>query len=80
MDAPAPHADPQPLLAPALRVSPVVLFTAFLRLGLTAFGDPAMGAYIRDMAVSRKRWLTEESFQNGVVLCQTIPARTSGRP
>jgi chromate transporter len=54
-----------------------VLFAAFLRLGLTAFGGPAMVAYIRDLAVKRKGWLTAESFQDGVALCQSIPGATA---
>ena len=61
----------------ASRTSPSLLFAAFFRLGLTAFGGPAMVAYMRELAVSRKRWLTDESFQNGVVLCQTIPGATA---
>ena len=53
------------------------LFLSLLRLGLTAFGGPAMVAYIREMAVRRKRWLDEGSFQDGVALCQTIPGATA---
>lgn len=53
------------------------LFLSFLRLGLTAFGGPAMVAYMRTMAVERKRWLDEETFRDGVALCQTIPGATS---
>jgi chromate transporter len=30
------------------------LFTSFLELGMTAFGGPAMVAYIRQMAVKKK--------------------------
>jgi len=37
------------------------LFLYFLRLGLTAFGGPAMAAYIREMAVTKKKWLDEET-------------------
>jgi hypothetical protein len=33
------------------------LFTSFLRLGATAFGGPAMVAYIRSLAVEKKHWL-----------------------
>ena len=33
------------------------LFTSFLELGMTAFGGPAMVAYIRQMAVEKKSWL-----------------------
>lgn len=53
------------------------LFIAFLRLGLTAFGGPAMVAYIRNVAVRKKRWLSEQSFEDGVVLCQSIPGATA---
>jgi chromate transporter len=53
------------------------LFLSFLRLGLTAFGGPSMVAYIRKMAVERKRWLDEETFRDGVALCQTIPGATA---
>jgi chromate transporter len=52
------------------------LFTSFLRMGITAFGGPAMIAYIRKMAVGKKHWLDGGSFQDGVVLCQTIPGAT----
>jgi len=38
----------------------IYLFTSFLRLGTTAFGGPAMIAYIRKMAVDQKRWLDEK--------------------
>jgi chromate transporter len=53
------------------------LFTSFLRLGVTAFGGPAMIAYIRRMAVEQKNWLDPDSFSDGVALCQTIPGATS---
>ena len=52
------------------------LFGSFLRIGVTAFGGPAMIAYIRKMAVVQKEWLDQESFQDGVALCQTIPGAT----
>ena len=58
-------------------VSAAQLFVAFLRLGLTAFGGPAMVAYIRDLAVKKKRWLTPEAFQGGAALCQSIPGATA---
>lgn len=53
------------------------LFLAFLRLGATAFGGPAMVAYIQDLAVARRGWLDEADFQDGVALCQTIPGATA---
>ena len=62
------HTHPNPKL--------LELFTSFLRMGVTAFGGPAMIAYIRKMAVGKKQWLDGESFQDGVALCQTIPGAT----
>ncbi len=54
-----------------------LLFSSFLRMGITAFGGPAMIAYIRKMAVGQKQWLDLDSFQDGVALCQTIPGATA---
>ncbi|MBU0664400.1 MAG: chromate efflux transporter [Proteobacteria bacterium] len=64
---------------PAIVPTPTLyrLFLAFLRLGTTAFGGPAMIAYIRDLAVGRECWLAKEAFQEGVALCQTIPGATA---
>jgi chromate transporter len=53
------------------------LFISFLRLGATAFGGPAMVAYIRKMAVEKNHWLDEQSARDGVALCQTIPGATA---
>ena len=53
------------------------IFTRFLRLGLTAFGGPAMVAYIRTMAVEREKWLDDATFNSGVSLCQTLPGATA---
>ncbi len=53
------------------------LFLAFQRLGLTAFGGPAMVAYIRDLAVGKKHWLSQECFADGTALCQSIPGATA---
>ncbi|HVN70678.1 MAG TPA: chromate efflux transporter, partial [Desulfomonilia bacterium] len=53
------------------------LFFSFLRLGITAFGGPAMIAYIRKMAVIEKHWLDEDSFQKGTALCQSLPGATA---
>lgn len=49
----------------------------FLRLGLTAFGGPAMVPYIRAMAVDRERWLSEQSFRLGMSVAQLIPGATA---
>lgn len=53
------------------------LFASFLRLGITAFGGPSMIAYIRTLAVEKKRWLDPGTFSNGVALCQMIPGATA---
>jgi len=53
------------------------LFLTFLRLGVTAFGGPAMVTYIRREAVERQRWLESRQFDDGVALCQMIPGATA---
>jgi len=60
-----------------LRPSVPRLFWEFLRLGLTAFGGPAMVSYIGEMAIAKKRWLTRPSFKEGVAVAQTIPGATA---
>jgi chromate transporter len=61
------------------RITPTLfmIFFRFLRLGLTAFGGPAMVAYIRTMAVEREKWLDDAAFNSGVSLCQTLPGATA---
>lgn len=59
------------------RPSLATLGLSFLKLGLTAFGGPAMVAYIKEMAVTHHKWLDEERFKDGVALCQTIPGATA---
>jgi chromate transporter len=54
------------------KTSIVNLFFAFLRLGITSFGGPAMVAFIKDLALSRN-WLEESEIKYGIVLCQSIP-------
>ena len=53
------------------------LFLAMLRLGLTAFGGPAMVSYIKELSVKKNEWLDEETFKDGVIICQTIPGATA---
>jgi chromate transporter len=53
------------------------LFSSFLRLGTTAFGGPAMIAYIRKLAVEKNRWIDEKTARDGIALCQTIPGATA---
>ncbi len=65
-------------LTPEKKTPPLAdLFFSFLRLGLTAFGGPAMVAYISDLAVKRKKWLNQETFKEGTVLCQSLPGATA---
>ncbi len=59
------------------RVPPTRLFLSFLRLGSTSFGGPAMIAHIRDLSVKRNQWLMEETFKEGVVICQSMPGATA---
>lgn len=53
------------------------LFFIFLRLGLTAFGGPAMIPYIRRQAVEKQGWLSEDSFRFGMSITQMIPGATA---
>ena len=53
------------------------LFLSFLKLGATAFGGPAMIAYIRRMTVEQKKWIDDASFKNGVAFCQMVPGATA---
>jgi len=53
------------------------LFLSFLKLGATAFGGPAMVPFIGKMAIEQKQWLDEQTFRDGVALCQTIPGATA---
>jgi chromate transporter len=53
------------------------IFLSFLRLGVTAFGGPAMVAYIKRLVVDREHWIDEDSFQGGVSFCQMVPGATA---
>jgi chromate transporter len=53
------------------------IFFSFLRLGLTAFGGPAMIAYIKTLSVKKKQWLNEARFRDGLALCQSLPGATA---
>jgi chromate transporter len=50
---------------------------AFLRLGATAFGGPASVTRMRELAVVRRRWLSEEEFGRNLALCQMLPGATA---
>ncbi len=53
------------------------LFFTFLRLGMTAFGGPAMIPYMRREAVSRHHWLDERTFGFGMAVTQMVPGATA---
>lgn len=58
-------------------VTTIQIFVAFLRLGLTAFGGPAMIPFIKKMSVEKRKWLRGVTFKEGVVLSQFIPGTTA---
>ena len=66
---PPPESSPSP--------SAVAIFGSFLRLGITSFGGPAMIAHIKELSVKRNKWLTEGTFKDGIVICQSVPGATA---
>ncbi|MDG9667794.1 chromate efflux transporter [Hahella sp. CR1] len=66
--------------APAQTSTTGDIFRAFLKLGLTSFGGPvAHLGYFRDEFVTRRRWLSEESYADLVALCQFLPGPASSQ-
>jgi chromate transporter len=60
--------------------SPLEVFFAFLRLGLTSFGGPvAHLGYFRTEFVERRKWLDDRSFSDLVALCQFLPGPASSQ-
>jgi chromate transporter len=56
------------------------VLSAFLRLGLTAFGGPiAHLGYFREEFVHRRRWLDEAAYADLVALCQFLPGPASSQ-
>lgn len=56
------------------------VFLIFLRLGLTSFGGPvAHFSYFREEFVSRRRWLSDDSYTDLVALCQFLPGPASSQ-
>lgn len=52
----------------------------FLKLGLTSFGGPvAHLGYFRDELVTRRRWLSDQSYADLVALCQFLPGPASSQ-
>ena len=68
-DSPPPESSRNP--------SAAVIFGSFLRLGITSFGGPAMIAHIKELSVKRHNWVTEETFKDGIVICQSVPGATA---
>ncbi|OEU68725.1 MAG: hypothetical protein BA863_03905 [Desulfovibrio sp. S3730MH75] len=62
---------------PIPKVSFTSIFITFFKLGLTAFGGPAMIPYIRVEVVDRKEWMAEEDFSAGTALAQIVPGATA---
>jgi chromate transporter len=60
--------------------SPLEVFAAFLKLGLTSFGGPiAHLGYFRHEFVERRGWLDEAAFADVVALCQSLPGPASSQ-
>lgn len=49
------------------------LVDTFFLIGLTSYGGPAIVAQIRAVTVLKKKWLTEDEFQESLAFCQTLP-------
>ncbi len=52
------------------------VFLAFLRIGATAYGGPAMMGVLKSDLVGKRQWLSEQEFKEGMALCQVIPGAT----
>jgi chromate transporter len=52
------------------------IITAFLHLGVTAYGGLAMVEPIRQRVVTEKGWLDQKEFLDGLALCQMVPGAT----
>jgi chromate transporter len=62
------------------RGSALEVLVIFLRLGLTSFGGPiAHLGYFRAEFVSRRRWLTEQSFAELLAIAQSLPGPASSQ-
>jgi len=71
---PEPHKLPDTETLPA-PPSLLEIFRCFFRVGITAYGGPAMMPLMRE-AILKRGWLTAESFKIGLGMCQTIPGGT----
>ncbi|HEY4467973.1 MAG TPA: chromate efflux transporter [Klebsiella sp.] len=60
--------------------TPAAVFLIFLRLGLTSFGGPiAHLGYFRDEFVTRRKWISEQSYSDIIALCQFLPGPASSQ-
>lgn len=58
----------------------ISILLIFLRLGLTSFGGPvAHLGYFREEFVTRRRWLSDQSYADVVALCQFLPGPASSQ-
>lgn len=56
------------------------VFWAFLKLGCTSFGGPvAHLGYFRNEFVTRRKWLSDQSYADIVALCQFLPGPASSQ-
>src|SRR3546814_17589190 len=56
------------------------VFTAFLKLGVSAFGGPvAHLGYFRQEFVERRRWLDDHAYADIVALCPFLPGPASSQ-
>lgn len=61
-------------------VSPLDIFLAFLRQGLTAFGGPvAHLGYFRREFVEKRRWIDEAAYADLLALCHFLPGPASSQ-
>jgi chromate transporter len=71
---------PTPPVCPPPGFRQIEIFTAFLRLGLTAFGGPvAHLGFFHEEFVRRRRWLDENAYADLVALCQFLPGPASSQ-
>lgn len=67
-------------VAAAQKGTPGEVFAAFLKLGLTSFGGPiAHLGYFRDEFVTRRRWVSDQTYADLVALCQFLPGPASSQ-
>jgi chromate transporter len=60
--------------------SPLEVFRAFFRLGLTSFGGPvAHLGFFRTEFVERRRWIDDRAWADLVALCQFLPGPASSQ-